>query len=599
MSGYTGFEPTSTWKLDRVSPDIDPHTFWKRFVRARKPCIVEGPPSDAAWAGTRWTDAYLKKKAGTAEVQVEVRDDAADSFGKDRKVPMQFGTFVSHLQKGSGIHYLTTQPVPEDEDGTTQLCASPVRELMGDFPTRPALLGHLVPWQYNMWMGNNKAGSSSGLHHDFHDNLYVLLRGHKRFRLACPASVHYLDMAGKVRQVHANGLINYKGCVTRQDGAHPDSVREARARRRLAEVETELREAEEALTHLSQKGSVSASALQTARDRSANAERALDAVLGAALVTKAGDVEVEGVRVNAEASEDGEGENTRNGLPVNFSKIALSMDSQGDPVLAPNTAQLENFGNVVFTECQVNSGEMLYLPAGWFHEVTSYTDTADTAATGKVRTKKAKKKKGKKSKKAAGTGKAAAGHVAFNFWVHPPSSDAYEHPYVDSHWDALFKHRYGEGTSDKNSDNGQGNGKGGKDLTAGEGTSNGKAQRQGNDLGSRTTNEQTRNTETKNDDDNGRKDDDSDSDSDTDSGWGKAIGRLGRGKRGTKTAAQQQRGRARARGPIDDDENPNFEDDGDDDENRDKSERWGVERGILSPFKREGKGHQPKSKRRK
>ena len=30
------------------------------------------------------------------------------------------------------------------------------------------------------------ASSSSGLHHDFHDNLYILLRGRKRFHLWSP-----------------------------------------------------------------------------------------------------------------------------------------------------------------------------------------------------------------------------------------------------------------------------------------------------------------------------------------------------------------------------------------------------------------------------
>ena len=31
------------------------------------------------------------------------------------------------------------------------------------------------------------------------------------------------------------------------------------------------------------------------------------------------------------------------------------------------------FNNVRGTSCEVKSGEMLYLPAGWFHEVTSYS----------------------------------------------------------------------------------------------------------------------------------------------------------------------------------------------------------------------------------
>jgi hypothetical protein len=40
--------------------------------------------------------------------------------------------------------------------------------------------------------------------------------------------------------------------------------------------------------------------------------------------------------------------------------------------------------------CEVNAGEMLYLPAGWFHEVTSFG------------------------------GASSGGHFAFNYWMHPP-----------------------------------------------------------------------------------------------------------------------------------------------------------------------------------
>lgn len=64
--------------------------------------------------------------------------------------------------------------------------SAPLDKLKGDFPLRPALAGALVPQNVNLWMGHSKkgAGSSSGLHHDFHDNLYVLLRGKKTFRCA-------------------------------------------------------------------------------------------------------------------------------------------------------------------------------------------------------------------------------------------------------------------------------------------------------------------------------------------------------------------------------------------------------------------------------
>lgn len=60
-------------------------------------------------------------------------------------------------------------------------------QLEGDYPLRPSLMGSLVPQNLNIWMGRSQEGTSSGLHHDYHDNLYVLLRGRKAFRLYSPA----------------------------------------------------------------------------------------------------------------------------------------------------------------------------------------------------------------------------------------------------------------------------------------------------------------------------------------------------------------------------------------------------------------------------
>jgi hypothetical protein len=55
------------------------------------------------------------------------------------------------------------------------------------------------------------AAASSGLHHDFHDNLYVLLRGRKRFRLWPPQKAPHMYTHGKLRRVHDNGRIVYAG----------------------------------------------------------------------------------------------------------------------------------------------------------------------------------------------------------------------------------------------------------------------------------------------------------------------------------------------------------------------------------------------------
>ena len=57
------------------------------------------------------------------------------------------------------------------------------------------------------------AGSSSGLHHDYHDNLYCLLRGRKRFRIFPPALVRQMHTHGEICMIHPNGRIVYKGQV--------------------------------------------------------------------------------------------------------------------------------------------------------------------------------------------------------------------------------------------------------------------------------------------------------------------------------------------------------------------------------------------------
>ena len=73
------------------------------------------------------------------------------------------------------------------------------------------------------------------------------------------------------------------------------------------------------------------------------------------------------------------------------------------------------FANAIGTDFFVDAGEMLYLPTGWFHEVTSYSSNpcADKLAL----------------------------HMAFNYWFHPPTmlqeADVLE-PYEDQFWESDF-----------------------------------------------------------------------------------------------------------------------------------------------------------------
>ena len=155
---------------------------------------------------------------GKASVKVEFRDGQDESYGRNKKQDMSFADFLAESE--GGRLYLTTQEVDIAPDGYPELFAEPLKSLAGDIPLRPALLGNLVPQSINIWMGCSPEGSSSGLHHDFHDNLYVLLRGKKRFRLYSPNCAGKMYTHGKLQDVHQNGRIVYRGDGDiRPDGA--------------------------------------------------------------------------------------------------------------------------------------------------------------------------------------------------------------------------------------------------------------------------------------------------------------------------------------------------------------------------------------------
>ncbi len=92
-------------------------------------------------------------------------------------------------------------------------------------------------------MGHSKhsEGTSSGLHHDFHEVFYLVIRGSKTFTLFPPECVHDLYVYGNVSHVCGNGLICYgegakkeekkeekepskKDAIFREDGANSEQV---------------------------------------------------------------------------------------------------------------------------------------------------------------------------------------------------------------------------------------------------------------------------------------------------------------------------------------------------------------------------------------
>ncbi|KAG8976367.1 hypothetical protein FRB93_013275 [Tulasnella sp. JGI-2019a] len=315
----------------------------------------------------------------------------------------------------------------------------PTLALRNDFPVKPRLMGNLVLDQVNLWIGRSKDGSSSGLHHDFHDNLYCLLQGRKRFVLYPPSSSEHLYPNGKIDTVHSNGLISYQHLPVRADGLTPFDAAEhhlaiAKARldaglRRTAKPETVSKLKKE--YKKARKVWIVAQGESTAVDEGERDSDDADVILR---------------KLEAEEHRSGKG---RKGASPNRSTRAgsKSNDEEWGGVLSPttidpaptsttpsdpssfsriSTARLHAHLNLSTTAInpspvpgqypdlikaekpyvvELQPGEMLHLPASWWHEVTS---TGTTLAS-------------------------EAPHVAFNYWFHPPdlSNRLFDEPYSD------------------------------------------------------------------------------------------------------------------------------------------------------------------------
>merc|ERR1712130_893697 len=91
--------------------------------------------------------------------------------------------------------------------------------------------------------------------------------------------------------------------------------------------------------------------------------------------------------------------------PDNFSLVDLVLSDGKPRACLGSTGSFPLFPHAVPLVTEINDGEMLFLPAGWFHEVLSCgtTSTSDT-------------------------------HLALNYWFHPPDTDNPAQPYASNFW---------------------------------------------------------------------------------------------------------------------------------------------------------------------
>ena len=398
INHYTGWTvPSNNHELssidtndnDVASNNVTPRHFYQNYIQPRRPVVIKGnsssiqrpqPLSDLSKLHTSWKDMeYLNQKAGDQTVMVERRSNTSEGYGQGKEVSMKFSQFIHLLQNGDDLHYLTTQDVKSNDDGRPDILPPFMKALSDDFPIQPQLMGNLIPQNINLWMGNDNnnnnnnnnnnttdatTGSSSGLHHDYHDNLYIVLKGRKRFRLFSPRDTQYLYTRGNLLKVHPNGRINYVDEETTPYGADLGADAAAKAAMRQRKAEERLEQVERAV----QEG------IEGAEDELEKAEEELENAMDALIDLEDDDCD-DDESVEDDVCETLLFSGKKSRLvdktvknPNNFSRIPTEM--LDDLSNCSNEYPLLQKAKMAY--CYVNAGEMLYLPASWFHEVTSY-----------------------------------------------------------------------------------------------------------------------------------------------------------------------------------------------------------------------------------
>lgn len=273
------------------------------------------------------------------------------------------------------------------------LLQPPLSNLYRDktFPLVPSWLSTLIPQQINLWMGSSSKqaelkfsdelslenigkaipgnGNSSGLHHDHADNLYILVEGSKRFTLYSPSDSLKLFTVGQIFKVFENGLIDYEINLfaanwkhLRNDGAMLADI----AAWKLSNEDYSTMSKKELMAIANDYNDAASTTASTGRD------------------------------------------------PPSFSKVPPLLLHLNE---VENNAKLLQFAEEYFPgllqlnklEVWLKPGDMLYLPAGWFHEVSSFTDGGDTSV-----------------------------HTAINYWFIPPTESCFDQPYQDDFWTQDF-----------------------------------------------------------------------------------------------------------------------------------------------------------------
>lgn len=454
---YGGFKLARNGKnkidvVDLKDGKVNEEWFYENYIKLRKPAVLKNAEPNSAFLRMNPADFQidsLKETIGDAEdsPDLQVEEMVEGGFGSGKKrLKISLTEFVDRVKKGECL-YMTTQYAEndpadcgdssedEDEDdgdfggfnadgsdddeegfdgfgevddfdeGDLDLEAAldaeighseevmvyqpPLDRLIPDNasklpPVISTLFEPLVPQQINLWCGRTPSSTeqlevtrseddvvigmnnglpvanatSTGLHHDHADNLYVLVQGRKRFTLYSPDFASELYTVGDVRHVYDTGVIDYM--------------------------------------------------------RNANAPNWKNVRADGSCVDE-GDEDEKVSDVGADVAGD----------PPSFCRVPPTLlhlneiaDNKTADALADYCAKTYPTFNAVkdaAVEVMLTDGDLLYLPAGWFHEVTSFGD----AMHGNV-------------------------HCAVNYWFVPPDGSSLKAPYSDHSYRIEFDDAYGD-----------------------------------------------------------------------------------------------------------------------------------------------------------
>lgn len=463
-SQYNGYVPSSpnteidTIDLPRTKEEIN--YFFETYVVPRRPCRVNGI-SPSGFPVEQLQPRNIVDFLPRNEI-LTIEKKSEGGFGSGAKrMKMSFGEFMEKLMdEGERGLYLTTQYYEDDptnsdystdEDEKDQvldadddfetgsltfgdlrddfdeleqdayeeedddedqeirireLYQPPMTNLVKTLPECPDFLKYLIPQQINLWIGaaaqgNAKddewlakynaddvhgklglgrnipgGGSSSGLHHDHADNIYIPVSGYKRFTLFSPADAAKMYTVGTIRQIFSSGVIDYVA------DDHAPLWRQLR-----------------------DDGAIVAEVYKKTLDSDATVDPKLKKKYE------------EFIELDAEQQQQ---KQLKDLDPPSFSTIpptVIHLDKIQDATLKDSITQASRRVWPLFFQAQritvdLKPGQMLYLPTGWFHEVTSFGgDVRDNV------------------------------HVAANYWFIPPTgNDIHDvYPNDDRYWPDDFE----------------------------------------------------------------------------------------------------------------------------------------------------------------